>query len=300
MAFVVTRERWPILRAALGHLVLLICVSAGLAGGCGRVDTRSSPPPTEPAAAAASVPAAAASGVDQESGGAPGGVVPGDDPVQRLVDELGPTLRQRLSDALYAFEASPSVELDRCRPILGPASARVRITVFTDVGCGRCATLHGALDYVRSRAPAAAFCVELRHYPIDGTCNPHLERRGEQTVRCTAARVMICAEEHPRAFELAGVLYGGGLMMSRERALEIGAAFIGWDELTACLHDPELERRLEADTDLGQRLGIASLPRVLLNGRRASDFAPFLYLMVLTGGSTSHPALSVLPPPAVD
>ena len=91
-----------------------------------------------------------------------------------------------------------------------------------------------------------------------------------------------------------------GLALARERALAIGAAFIGWDGLTACLHGRDLEERLQTDADLGNRLHPESLPVVLVNGRRGTDFAPFLYAMVLTAASVSHPALDALPPPTPD
>ena len=34
---------------------------------------------------------------------------------------------------------------------------------------------------------------------------------------------------------------------------------------------------------------------VLVNGRKATSFPPFLYAMVLTGGHTDHPAFATLP-----
>ena len=74
-----------------------------------------------------------------------------------------------------------------------------------------------------------------------------------------------------------------------------GAA--GSDALVACVQSPETQKKLNDDILYGKLYSIEGTPLVLLNGRKAVSFPPFLYAMVLTGGRTDHPAFQALPPP---
>ena len=124
-----------------------------------------------------------------------------------------------------------------------------------------------------------------------------MEKREEYNIHCTVAKLRICAEGSGHELQLASALYANQLGLSRELAMEITAAFIGWQGITSCLHDPQLEAKLEADAEYAWRFDPESLPLVVVNGKRAPDFAPLLFVIILTGGSTDHPALDKLPPP---
>ena len=54
-------------------------------------------------------------------------------------------------------------------------------------------------------------------------------------------------------------------------------------------------QKLKSDIELAARYQIDGTPLVLVNGRKATSFPPFLYAMVLTGGRTDHPAFATLP-----
>lgn len=217
--------------------------------------------------------------------------------LEELVLGLSPTLRQRLSDALYVYANATPFPEETARAVIGPTRAAVRIVFWGDIRCRQCALLHDTLGYVRSQAPPASMSLELRQYPLDGYCNPHLEKREEHSLHCTTAKMMICAEGSGHELDLLTAFYRNQASLPRELAMEMTAAFIGWDRLTACLNDPALEAKLRADTDYAAHVQVEVLPFVLLNGRRAPAFGPFLYAMCLSGGRTDHPALAALPPP---
>ena len=67
--------------------------------------------------------------------------------------------------------------------------------------------------------------------------------------------------------------------------------------LEACIASADTKAKLQADIELAVRYQLDGTPLVLLNGRRAVAFPPFLYAMVLTNGSADDPAFSSLPPP---
>jgi serine/threonine-protein kinase len=58
----------------------------------------------------------------------------------------------------------------------------------------------------------------------------------------------------------------------------------------------ETNAKLQDDIQLALRYELDGTPLVLLNGRKAVAFAPFLYAMVLTGGALDDPAFASLPP----
>jgi serine/threonine-protein kinase len=54
--------------------------------------------------------------------------------------------------------------------------------------------------------------------------------------------------------------------------------------------------KLQDDIQLALRYELDGTPLVLVNGRKAVAFPPFLYAMVLTRGALDDPAFASLPP----
>jgi len=228
------------------------------------------------------------------SGGTSGGGE-ADAALRELIESLDPRLRQALADSLAIYGAATPRALPEPRDLEGPASAPVRITEFTDVLCPHCADLHRSLEQVLRFAPEGSLAIDSRQFPLDGSCNPSVERTGEP-VRCTAAKVRICFEGDPRARALSQALFEAQNGLTEERVLEIASGFRPRSELAACLASEETAARLSADIELADRFEIDGTPLVIVNGRKATSFGPFLYAMALTGGSERHPAFESLPP----
>lgn len=216
-----------------------------------------------------------------------------------MIGSLEPRLAQALADSLAIYRAASPQSLPAPRNLRGPASAPVRITEFTDVLCPHCAELHQTLEQVERFAPAGSLAVDSREYPLDGSCNPGVERTGEP-VRCTGAKARICLAGDPRAPELAGALFAAQNGLTEERVLEIAARFRPRAELESCMASEETARRLRADIELANRFDIDGTPLVIVNGRKATSFGPFLYAMALTGGAAHDPAFDALPPGHAD
>jgi protein-disulfide isomerase len=226
---------------------------------------------------------------------APGPVLAAaNDNVSQFVASLAPPLRQTLADALHQYRQGIVVPSGPPRTLIGSASAPLRITDFTDVRCGHCAELHETLAALEREAPAGSFSVEPRQFPLDGECNPFV-RRGNDPVRCLAARARICVEGRPGATAYAGRLFGKQETLSTADVYALAEAVMPRRELEACVARAETSEKLQSDIELATRYQIDGTPLVLLNGRKATSFAPFLYAMVLTGGRTDHPAFATLP-----
>jgi len=216
------------------------------------------------------------------------------DDVSQFVASLTPPLRQTLADSLHQYRQGIAVPSGPPRTLIGSASAPLRITDFTDIRCGHCAELHETLAALEREAPAGSFSVEPRQFPLDAECNPYV-RRGQDPVRCLAARARICVEGRPGATAYAGRLFGKQETLSTADVYALAEAVMPRRELEACVARAETSQKLQSDIELAARYQIDGTPLVLLNGRKATSFPPFLYAMVLTGGRTDHPAFASLP-----
>jgi protein-disulfide isomerase len=216
------------------------------------------------------------------------------DDVSQFVASLAPPLRQTLADSLQQYRQGIAVPSGPPRTLIGSASAPLRITDFTDIRCGHCAELHETLAALEREAPAGSFSVEPRQFPLDGECNPFV-RRGNDPVRCLAARARICVEGRPGATAYAGRLFDKQETLSTADVYALAEAVMPRRELEACVDRAETSEKLQSDIELAAQYQIDGTPLVLVNGRKATSFPPFLYAMVLTGGRTEHPAFATLP-----
>ncbi|HVR70890.1 MAG TPA: thioredoxin domain-containing protein [Vicinamibacteria bacterium] len=218
-----------------------------------------------------------------------------DQQLQEFVASLQPEARQTLSDSLAVYRAAAPAPPARTRALVGPTSAPVRITEFTDVRCPHCADLHETLKYLRQNTPGAAFQVEARQFPLDGACNPAVRQRGDDPVRCLAAKAQICLEGHPGAFDYAGALFARHSSLTAEQVYSLAGPYQPRADLQACVASAETQAKVEEDVREATRHDFDGTPLVLVNGRKGSSFGPFLYAMILTEGRADHPAFATLP-----
>jgi protein-disulfide isomerase len=219
------------------------------------------------------------------------------DAVAALVASLAPSAQQVLADSLFLYRVGPHQPLWPARGLQGPTGAPVRVTEFTDVLCGHCAELHRTLGELRERLPPGSFSVEPRQFPLDASCNPLARGGMPDPVRCVAAKAQICMADDPRAEELAGLLFASQEGLTAEKVYELAAPLRRRRELQACVESPDTDARLQEDIQLAAVFQPEGTPLVLVNGRKGTSFAPFLYAMVLTLGSPDHPAFAALPAP---
>ena len=136
--------------------------------------------------------------------------------------------------------------------------------------------------------------MEPRQFPLDAECNPHMPRAGDP-VRCLAARARICVEGRPGASAYADRLFAQQETLTAADVYAMASGLMPRPELESCIARPETSQKLQSDIALAVRYDIDGTPLVLLNGRKATSFPPFLYAMVLTGGRADHPAFDTLP-----
>lgn len=281
------RTGWP----ELPRGAALAALAAGLSGVVLLYPGLRTPQPPGPAgqAALANAPRAA---IDPGPGT---GDPQRDALLEDFVRSLSAPLRQTLADSLHITASSAVVPLPEPRRLLGAAGAPVRITEWSDVLCGHCAVLHGTLDELRRRLPEDAFSVEARHFPLDGECNPLVERRDPGSVRCLAAKAALCVPAD-QAWTFTGRLFENQQGLTAEKVYDLASPYLGREKLEACLASEATRRALEQDIQLARSFDPDGTPIVAVNGRRGTSFGPYLYAVVLTRGEVRHPAFAALPP----
>ncbi|MFZ9890031.1 MAG: thioredoxin domain-containing protein, partial [Myxococcota bacterium] len=217
----------------------------------------------------------------------------------RFVGSLPKEVQGMLSSSLGMWRAAPPIaEAPPARSRWGSAESRVQIVEWTDVLCGHCAQMHATLEEIARVTPPGSFAVEPRHFPLDASCNPEVQRRNPAgPVSCVAAGVQICLEGDPRAHELSSELFAAQRELTVEKAFEIGSRYRPRAELEQCVHSAETKRKLDDDIAYAMRLDPEGTPIVTVNGKKANGFGAFLYALILTQGTGEHPALATLPPP---
>jgi serine/threonine-protein kinase len=219
----------------------------------------------------------------------------GNPALEEFLGTLAPGLKQTLSDSLFIHKNGIALPPGPARALLGSPNAKLRLTEFTDVLCDHCAQLHETLQQLRQMAPPDSFSIEPRQFPLDAECNAAVQRR-EGPLRCLAAKAQICVEGHEKAFEYSGALFAKQKTLTTGDVYALAAPYMKRPELEACIQSPETNAKLQADIELAMRYELDGTPLVLLNGRKAVAFPPFLYAMALTQGQIDHPAFASLPP----
>lgn len=207
--------------------------------------------------------------------------------------------KQQLANALAQYQAAEPVRLRRPRALIGDPMAPLRITTFTDSGCSHCAYFHQGLERALEVLPARSVAVDQRVFPLDHACNEHVQVSGREEV-CLAARVRVCLEQGARAWELTGWLHEDAQPLGEDTIYRVAERLAPRAQLEACVASGETDAKLREDVAFAMDAGILGTPFVLVNGRPASTYVPFLYALGLTAGDSSHPVFASLPPPVAE
>lgn len=201
--------------------------------------------------------------------------------------------------ALYRRD-TPKAAAAPARHRYGPVDAPVKIVEWTDSKCPHCKALVEELAVLKKRVPEGKLSLEARQFPLDGSCNPAMPKRGPDapSVRCVAAKAQICLEGAADYWELREKLFAAQAVLDTERVMEIASSgSVPRGQLEACLSSAATAAKLQEDSSYALRYHFTGTPLVVVNGRQALPSAPFLYALVMAEGNPSAPAFDVLPPP---
>jgi protein-disulfide isomerase len=210
---------------------------------------------------------------------------------------LPPEMKQALSDSLEIYRHAPTIPVRTPRAVVGDPSSPVRITDFTDAKCGHCAQLHATIAEIVKAVPPGSFHVEPRHFPLDKGCNPQVQRDAPDKASCIAAKLQVCLEGNPRAFEFSGALFENGRDLTVDKVWQIASAYGARADLEKCVNDPGTQRAIDDDIAWAMEHELEGTPLVLINGKKGTSFGPFVFSMILAGGDAQSPIFEGLPTP---
>jgi protein-disulfide isomerase len=169
------------------------------------------------------------------------------------------------------FVRQPIVNLPARAPeySIGQPTAPNVIVAFIDFQCPSCKQFADVLDQVLDKSPDKVRA-DLRHFPHDRSCNPH--HRGGHPAACAAARA---AEAARKVGGSAAFAKMKDLMYKRQAELE-EADFVRWavecgldaQRFEAELKSEAVAQQVREDIELGNSLGVRSIPAPFFNGRK--------------------------------
>jgi protein-disulfide isomerase len=214
-------------------------------------------------------------------------------------------MRQTMADALASYRATPPVDASQYPPraLIGPNDAPVRIIEFFDILCGHCKAFSEALHEIEQGSAPGSFSIDLRVFPLDGSCNPDIssEMVDKTGARCAAAKALICLEPTGNMRKAQEAMFREQNALNRDRVIELAAqAGMPKQQLLACMEAKETTQKLHRDIAFAKQYDIHGTPLVIINGRKAMSMPPFVYAMILAGGDPGANGWSVLPPGQVE
>lgn len=155
---------------------------------------------------------------------------------------------------------------------IGDPAARNVVVAYVDLQCEHCKEASTKLATWMSRHPAALRVV-YRHYPQDPACNPAPSlRKGGFPDACAAADAVEAVRR--MSGPDAGVRY---LKTAYEQSRDLprrpfaqwaAGAGLSATEFQNALIDPAVRKRVLADIESAQKLGVQVAPTLFLNGRK--------------------------------
>lgn len=176
--------------------------------------------------------------------------------------------------ASQILESRPlSLSSNETIPSIGPKSAKVTITEFSDFQCPFCRIGALLLNSVLNRYPNQ-IRVEFRNFPLDQKCHPELSYT-PHPVACEAAKASICAHKQGQFEGVYQKLFENQTTLAPGRALEYAQA-LGLNAATfeSCLNSPETAAAISADIREANLLSIQSTPTFFLNGHKMEGPMP--------------------------
>lgn len=200
------------------------------------------------------------------------------------------------TEVLKFYETAPAVEFREEKDpaaetpnILrkGPATAPVRIVVFTDFLCRHCKHFNGELKKALEEFSPNQYTVVYKHFPIEGLCNPLVQRlvaegrltkESEHVGACQlAAMSQALHSDYGKFWENSSDLYvavsvtgeTGPVPSGPEQIMAIakraGVDFEDWKKKAGAKSNLKL---VEDDVFEATVLGITSIPAIFINNKR--------------------------------
>lgn len=143
---------------------------------------------------------------------------------------------------------------------LGALDAKFTVIEFADFQCPACKRASESLKRILDRHKGTTSFV-FKSYPLDVSCNPHMER-AVFPLSCKAAAMVRCAGEQggDKFWQMHDALFASEFITASSLAEIPSELGLDANSLEECVDGPGVKRRLLQDIELGHRLGVTSTP----------------------------------------
>ncbi|MCE9596723.1 MAG: DsbA family protein [Spirochaetia bacterium] len=181
---------------------------------------------------------------------------------------------KNVTETLTDFRALTKIELSTqgLDGVEGDASGYIVIHKFADFMCPHCLHASKELQTILKRWPGRVK-VYYRHFPLDGTCNPLVQRKDQHygEMRCNGAQAALCGPEQ----KIFAPLYHGifdlqndpdGISVSN---LQLVTEKVGgnWPRLLNCMQSLRTNQALQRDIRDAQSFKLNSTPTIIVQDR---------------------------------
>lgn len=171
--------------------------------------------------------------------------------------------------------------------IKGAVAAPVTIVEYSDFECTHCARAYRDLHALLAERPNDVRLV-FRHFPLDASCNPTLNRSIHRTA-CEAAIAAECAGEAGKFWEFHDYLFEHqGRRDYVRAAMELG---LDADRFRSCMGSERARDAVVRDVNAAVELGVESTPTLFFNGRAvrgALDGRFYEYALLIEKDDVNH------------
>ncbi|HRG47979.1 MAG TPA: thioredoxin domain-containing protein [Leptospiraceae bacterium] len=183
-----------------------------------------------------------------------------------------------LQTKIEAFEKRPAVKIDLSQsPGVGSPNAKITIVKYADFNCGHCMHTSHIISQLLADFPND-IKVYYKNFPLDGTCNPLVQRKDPSASSCIAASAALCANKQGKFKEVYTGLYAdneNGVRHTISSVKEIAnKAGANMQQLQACMGSTEIQNFILAEVKEGEVLNIQSTPSLYINNKPLDPGTP--------------------------
>jgi uncharacterized membrane protein/protein-disulfide isomerase len=142
--------------------------------------------------------------------------------------------------------------------------AKVQIVQFSDYQCPGCRAAHETFARVLPNYAGKGVEFVLKHYPLEGECNPNVPT-GNHFAACEAAAAYVMARGNPNQQKLDDWLFANQASLTREVVERAARDIAGITDFSA--RYPAALVEVKTDATLGGLVKVGSTPTVYINGR---------------------------------
>jgi protein-disulfide isomerase len=186
---------------------------------------------------------------------------PGETPRQSAPAPLTPLNDPQRAEIAKWWDLQPKID-----PPIPMEGAKVAVVIFSDFQCPHCRKAHEEYRSLIAKwasNPQVRFV--LKHFPLEGECNPYAPQGGH-SASCEAAAAVVQARQTGKAEKMTDWLFTNQDTLTpsgvRVAAKDIGGV-VDFNGGYA-----EALKEVTADANLGGQIGVTSTPTIVLNNRK--------------------------------